>query len=295
MLQSRRDVLSKAVLAAAALPMSAIVARAADAPKELIIPSAPTPGADRWKGLKVGVASYSFRKLPLDQTIAGIKRVDLHYVSIKDFHLPLKSTPEERKAVAQQFRDAGIEPISCGVITIKDEASARNAFEYARDIGAPTIVCHPEPAILPVIDKLVKEFDLKIAIHNHGPEAPHFKSPYDAWELIQQYDPRVGLCIDVGHTARAKVDPVEAMKKCKARLYDCHFKDIVSLGAKNAHVAEVEVGRGVLDIRGMLVALLEDKYAGHVGFEHEKTAENPLPGLAESVGYTKGVISCIGV
>ena len=259
----------------------------------LVVPATQPGGPDRWKGLKVGVASYSFRKLPLEQTIAGIKRVDLHYVSIKDMHLKLGSTPQERKDVARQFLDAGITPISCGVITIKDEPSARQAFEYARDLGVPTIVCNPDPTSLPLLDKLVKEFDLRIAIHNHGPEAPHFKSPYDVMNLVGNLDPRVGLCIDVGHTARAGVDPVEAITACKARLYDCHFKDINALRAKNAGAAEVEVGRGLLDIRGMLSALLKTGFTGHVGFEHEKTAENPLPGLAESVGYTKGVLSCV--
>ncbi|HWE03800.1 MAG TPA: sugar phosphate isomerase/epimerase [Tepidisphaeraceae bacterium] len=294
MFQSRRDLLKTAAFAAAAIPFAGNFAGGADAPKELIAPASPVVAAkDPWKGLKVGVASYTFRKLPLDQTITAIKRVDLHYVSIKEMHLPLKSSVEERKRVAQEFRDAGIIPISCGVITIKDETSARAAFEYARDIAVPTIVCNPDPAALSILDKLVKEFDIKIAIHNHGPEAEHFKSPYDTWEAIEPFDPRVGLCIDVGHTARAKVDPAESMHKCKARLYDCHFKDIVSRDAKSAGTAEVEVGRGILDIRGMLTALLEIQYAGHVGFEHEKTAENPLPGLAESVGFTKGVMSCI--
>ena len=159
--------------------------------------------------------------------------------------------------------------------------------------GGATFVVFPELAVLPTLDKLVKEFDIKIAIHNHGPEAKMFKSPYEAMDAIAAFDPRVGLCIDVGHTARAGVDPAEPMRKCKDRFHDCHFKDINSVHAKSAGTAELEVGRGVLDIKGMLAAMLEVKYAGHVGFEHEKTAENPLPGLAEGVGYTKGVLSCV--
>jgi sugar phosphate isomerase/epimerase len=294
MLQTRRDMLKSAALAAAAIPTIGACSRAAEAPKELVAPAAPgTPGADRWKGLKAGVASYSLRGMTLEAAIVAIKRVDLHYVSIKDKHLKLNSTTDERKQVAQQFRDAGINPISCGVITIKDEAAARVAFEYARDIGVPTIVAAPEPATFPVLDKLVKEFDIKIAIHNHGPEAKIFKTPSEVWDAVQAFDARIGLCIDVGHTARAGENPADAIRKCKARLYDCHFKDIVSPHEKSAR-AEVEIGRGVLDIRGMLQALLEAQYAGHLGFEHEKTAENPLPGLAESIGYTKGVLSGIG-
>ncbi|HSU65701.1 MAG TPA: sugar phosphate isomerase/epimerase, partial [Tepidisphaeraceae bacterium] len=242
------------------------------------------------RGLKVGVATYSFRKQPLDECIKGIQRVDLHYCSIKDFHLPINSTKEQRQEVSKKFRDAGITPLSCGNITLKnDEAKCRQAFEYVRDVGAPTMVCAPDPDALPLLDKLVKEYDLKLAIHNHGPESPHFKSPMDVWPAIQQFDSRIGLCIDVGHTARAGTDPAHAMLTCKTRLYDCHFKDVSDLHGKSSKV-EVEVGRGVLDVRSMLRALLEIGFAGHVGFEFEKNPENPLPGLAESVGYTKGVL-----
>ena len=254
-------------------------------------PAAPAPSSpsDPWRGLKVGIATYSFRKLPLDACIKGIQRVDLHYCSIKDAHLSLKSTTEQRKEAGQKFRDAGITPLSCGNITIKNEAMARQAFEYARDIGLPTIVCAPDPSTLPMLDKMVKEFDIKLAIHNHGPEDPHFKSPTEVWEAIQNVDPRIGLCIDVGHTFRAGEDPAEAIKKYKSRLYDCHFKDVSDAHGKSAR-SEVEVGRGVMDIPAMLKSLLEINYAGHLGFEHEKTPEDPIPGVAESVGYTKGVL-----
>lgn len=280
---SRRSFLKAGTIAAVtALPLSAC----AQQPSASSARPAPS---DPWRGLKVGVATYSFRKLPLDACIQAIQRVDLHYCSIKDAHLPLKSTTEQRKQVSQAFRDAGITPLSCGNITIKNEQMARQAFEYARDIGVPTIVCAPDPQTLPMLDKMVKEFDIKLAIHNHGPEAPHFKTPTEVWEAIQTVDPRIGLCIDVGHTFRGGDDPAADIRKYKSRMYDCHFKDVSDRHGKNARV-EVEVGRGVMDIPGILAALLEVKFAGHVGFEHEKTPESPLPGLAESVGYTKGVL-----
>ncbi|HEY2585325.1 MAG TPA: sugar phosphate isomerase/epimerase [Tepidisphaeraceae bacterium] len=279
---SRRSFLKAGTIAAVtALPLSACAQ-----PVERPVPAAP---ADPWRGLKVGVATYSFRKIPLDATIQGIQRVDLHYCSIKEAHLPLNSTTEQRKQVSQAFRDARITPLSCGNITIRNEAMARQAFEYARDIGVPTIVCAPDPDTLPMLDKMVKEFDIKLAIHNHGPEAPHFKTPTEVWEAIQTVDPRIGLCIDVGHTFRGGDDPAADIRKYKSRFYDCHMKDVSDRRGKSARV-EVEVGRGVMDIPGILAALLEVKFAGHVGFEHEKTAESPLPGLAESVGYTKGVL-----
>jgi sugar phosphate isomerase/epimerase len=216
--------------------------------------------------------------------------VGLAYVSIKDAHLSLNSSPEERRAVAQRFRDAGITPLSCGNISMKnDEADIRRAFEYARDIGLPTIVCSPHPDSLATVERVVKEFDIRIAIHNHGP-GDRFASPYDAWRAVQPYDKRLGLCIDVGHTARAGVDPARAIRDCRERLYDLHFKDIDRLAPD---ASEVEVGRGVLDKRAMLQALLAVRYSHLMSFEHEKDPDDPIPGVAESIGYARGVLSQI--
>jgi sugar phosphate isomerase/epimerase len=134
----------------------------------------------------------------------------------------------------------------------------------------------------------VKEFDIKLAIHNHGPEDKRFPSPYDAMKLIEKLDERIGLCIDVGHTARAKVDPAEAIRKCGPRVFDIHIKDINTTFPTGK---AVEQGRGVLDTKGMLKALLDIKFQGHVGIEYEKDENDVLPGLAESVGYMRGVMA----
>jgi sugar phosphate isomerase/epimerase len=277
-LLSRRDLLSAGGVALLAAPL--VIARAA----------APGPGAaDPWRGLKVGVASYTFRELPLEGVIRGIRRVGLRHVSIKDVHLPLRSSREERRAVAQRFRDAGITPLSCGVITLSnEEARVRQAFEYARDLSVPAIVAAPDPASLPLVERFAKEFDIRIAIHNHGPGDRHFPTPDDVWAAVQPLDARVGLCIDVGHTARAGADPAAAIRKCAARLYDLHLKD-ESHAAPDG--APMECGRGVLDLRAIFQELLEIRYAHHVGVEYEKDASDPLPGLAESVGYVKGLLA----
>jgi len=250
----------------------------------------PAEGAsDPWQGLKVGIATYTFSKLPLEAAIQAIRRVGVGYASIKDAHLSLKSNAEQRRAVAAKFKAAGITPLSCGVITLSDdEAEIRNAFEYARDAGLPTIVGKPTRKSLPVLDRMVKEFDIKFAIHNHGPEDKVWPSPYDAWEAIQPFDPRIGVCIDVGHTARAGVDPSEAIRKCSARLHDLHIKDIE---APSGRSRPVEVGRGILDVPGMLRALLEIKYAHHVGLEFEKDLNDPVPGSAESIGNIRGTLA----
>jgi sugar phosphate isomerase/epimerase len=268
-----------AIAGAASVPLGAISSP---------VLAADEPPADPWRGLKMGIASYSFRGLKLEDCIKAIQRLDLHYVSIKDIHLKLTSSTLERKLVAQKFRDVGITPLSCGVIYYKnDEAQVRNIFEYARDIGVPTIVAGPDPDALDLTDKFVKEFDIRIAIHNHGPTDKHYRTPTDTWNAVKDHDPRIGLCMDVGHTARVGADPAQDIRRYKDRLYDMHWKDV---NEKSPKGKEVEVGRGVLDIPGMLHAVLDIKYAGHLGLEHEKDAKDPIPGAAESIGYTKGLL-----
>ncbi len=247
---------------------------------------------DPWKGLKVGVATYTLRELPIEDTIKAVKRVGLKYVSIKNVknHIDLSHSTEERKQRAQMFRDAGITPLSVGNVSMKNgEAEIRTAFEYARDIGVTTIVCAPSHDAIPILDKMVKEFDIRLAIHNHGPEDKgYFPSPYDVMRAVEKFDKRIGLCIDVGHTARAGVDPAESLINCQERLYDVHMKDISAMGDKNT---PIEAGRGILDSKAILAALLKIKYQGLVGFEYEKDGKDPVPGLAESIGYNKGLLA----
>jgi sugar phosphate isomerase/epimerase len=253
--------------------------------------AAPEQG-DPWRGLKVGVATYTLRELPIEQAIEAVKRVGLQYVSIKNVknHIDPSHPADERKRRVQMFRDAGLMPLSIGNVSMRSgEADIRRAFEFARDIGVPTIVCAPSLESIPFLDKMVKEFDIKVAIHNHGPEDKgFFPSPYDAMRAVEKFDERLGLCIDVGHTARAGVDPAESILKCQERLYDLHMKDISALGNRNT---PIEGGRGILDSKSILAALLKIKYQGLVGFEYEKDAKDPVPGLAESVGYVKGLLA----
>ena len=248
--------------------------------------------ADPWKGLRVGVATYSLRELPIEDAIKAVNRVGLKYVSIKNVknHIDLSHSTEERKRRAQMFRDAGITPLSVGNVSMRTgEANIRTAFEYARDIGVSTIVCAPSHDAIPILDKMVKEFDIKLAIHNHGPEDKgFFPSPFDVMRAVEKFDKRIGLCIDVGHTARAGVDPADSLIQCQERLYDVHMKDISAMGDKNT---PIEAGRGILDSKAILAALLKIKFQGLVGFEYEKDGKDPIPGLAESIGYNKGLLA----
>ena len=241
-----------------------------------------------WRDFKVGIASYTFRKMSVDDTIKSLQKLGLNYISIKDFHLSLTSSLEERKAVIEKFKNAGITPLSCGNITMENnEQNIRRAFQYAKDCNIPTIVCSPHPDSMPILDKMVKEFDIKLAIHNHGPEDKRFPSPYDVWKAVKEYDKRIGLCIDVGHTARAKVDPAESILKCKDRLYDLHFKDI---NTTEPNGTTIQAGRGVLDLSSIIRALIKIQFSYLLSIEYERSPDDPFPEVAETVGYAKGLL-----
>lgn len=279
---SRRDALKLGVLAAAGLPALHSASAADSHPV--------TPFVRRALRLKLGVASYSLGKLSVEQVIESLKQLEISYVSLYKSHAPWGGSAEECRAVAQKFKDAGITITGTGVIELpNDETVVRLAFDNARAAGLPAMMCKPALDAFPLLEKFVKEYDIRLAIHNHGPEDKTYPTPAEAWKVIQPYDKRIGICIDVGHAARAGQDPIAAIRLCRERLYDIHLKDsIAPVGAMKD--VPVEVGRGNLNICGILAALVEIKYPHIVAFEYEKRDADKLAGLAESVGYVRGVL-----
>ena len=243
---------------------------------------------DPLRGLKIGVATYTLHRFSTDVALTTLQKLGIGYCSLKDAHLPRKASPEELKAIVARFQAAGVTTLSVGNIGLKnDEADARSAFEYARNAGISTMVCAPPVDALPLLDRLVKEYDIKLAIHNHGPEDKQFPTPYDVYKRVRTLDPRLGLCVDVGHCARGGANPAKAILDCRDRVFDIHLKDISTV-APNGKA--IEVGRGALDIPAILKALRKIKFQGNVGFEYEKDMNDPMLGLAESVGYVRGVL-----
>jgi sugar phosphate isomerase/epimerase len=239
--------------------------------------------------LKLGVASITLSNLPPEAVISELKQLDIHYVTLFKTHCPWAGTPEQCRSAAKKFTDAGITVTGSGVIDLpNDEPAVRKAFENASAAGLPAMDCRPALDAYPLVEKYVKQYDIRLAIHNHGPGDKFYPSPYDAWKVIQSLDPRIGLCIDVGHAWRAGTDPAEAIRKCHTRLYDIHLKD--SLAAPGAKDIPCEVGRGHMDIKGILAALIEVKYERTVAFEYEKRG-NPISGLAESVAYVRKLLT----
>jgi inosose dehydratase len=242
-------------------------------------------------GLKLGIASYTFRKFSLDQAVTMSKEAGAGYISLKDFHLPYKSTRAEREEARKKVESAGLVLISGGVIYMKNnEEEIRGFFDYAKDAGMPTIVCSPDVDALDTVEKMAKEYNIRIAIHNHGPGDKKYPSPMDVLRLVKDRDQLMGLCMDVGHTVRLGEDPVETIHQCAKRLYDFHIKDETEAAPKGK---PAEVGRGVIDIVGVLKALTQEHYSYHVGLEYEAKADDPMPGVLESFGYMRGVLAAI--
>jgi len=240
--------------------------------------------------LKLGLASYTLRNFKLDQTLAMTQRLGLKYIALKSVHLPLESSPAQIAEAAEKVKKAGLELYGGGVIYMKDEAEVNRAFDYARAAGMKVIIGAPVPELLALVNQKVQQYDIKVAIHNHGPGDKNYPTPSGVYERIKDLDNRIGLCNDIGHTIRAGEDPSVSAEKFAARLLDVHIKDESAATAKGQ---AVEVGRGMIDIPKFLRTLSKINYNGVVAFEYEKDADDPLPGLAESVGYVRGVLASI--
>jgi inosose dehydratase len=272
-----------------------ILAAISSVRSSLLAQSPSDSGASREKEKKafsfeLGMASYTFRAFPLDQTIAMTRRVALETLSLKDAHLPLTSSDQQIETALSKIKAAGLTVDSCGVIYMRTEQEIAPAFAYARKLGARTIIGAPDPPLLAAVERLVQETGIALAIHNHGPTDKNYPSPQSAYNALARMDKRMGLCIDVGHTLRLGLDPVEQFTQCFDRVLDVHLKDISAPGREGK---DVEVGRGSMDVVRFLREAVQRKYAGTLHFEFEKDQSDPLPGVAESVGYARGVLAAI--
>ena len=279
---SRRDFVRSSALVAAAL---------ATPSKVFALP--PTPlSAD--EPIRLGLASYTFRNFNRAQMIGFMKQLNVFALNAKDVkdHLPMD--PQEESAALADYAAAGIIMHAAGAIYFpKDEdADIRTKFEYCKRARIGVIVAgDPAPETLPRIEKFVKEYDIRIAIHNHGPEDKLWRSPLDLLKAVKEMDPRMGCCIDVGHTARAGADVVQAIHETGPRLFNIHMKDLTNFESKESQVA---VGDGVVPVRKMFEALIATKYQGFVDLEYEIHPEDPMPGVIASFAYMRGVLVGMG-
>lgn len=239
---------------------------------------------------ELGLASYSFRKFSVDQMIQWCKKAEIQKVTLKEFHLPLKSTDEECAAMAKKFKDAGMEIYSCGVVYMGSKADVDNAFRYAKALGCVSIVGVPKWELLPYTEEKVKEYDILMAIHNHGPGDQLYPTTKSVWDRVKDMDPRMGIALDTGHTIRAGEDPIQAVREYKDRVFDFHIKDMTEWSAKGRGVI---CGHGSMDLLGLMRVLIEVGYDRVCPFEYEIDENDPLPGFMESLGYVRGLLAAI--
>lgn len=247
----------------------------------------PQPAPETNELFKLGLAGYTFHKFDLQTTLETMQRCDVHYLCIKDFHLPVASTDEEIAAFHKKCAEYGVEGYAVGPLYMKSEAEIDKYFDYAKRVGVTTIVGVPEYDLLPYVDKKVKEYDFKYAIHLHGPDIDKFPDADDVWEHTKDLDPRIGMCLDIGHDTRNGKNPVADLKKYHTRVFDMHLKDVT--GATKLGYS-VEVGRGIIDFPALVKMMRKVKYTGVISLEHERNMDNPFMGIAESIGYFRAVV-----
>ena len=244
-------------------------------------------------GVKLGVASYSLRKFPREKALEMIKALRTPYVNFKSVHLEYNLSADELARVRREVEAAGFQITGGGTITFETDTDdgVKKYFEYARAAGMPVMVSTCAPAVLPRVEKFAKQYDIKVAIHNHGPEDKHYPSPYDVLKHVKTMDRRMGLCIDVGHTVRTGVDVVKSIADAGARLHDMHAKDLRDLKDKGSQVI---VGEGQIPFPEIFRQLQAMRYQGFVNLEYEIDADDPLPGMQRSFAYMRGVLAGLG-
>jgi len=244
------------------LRSGALTAALASSPA-LRLPAQANLNAAARRPIELGIASYTFRNFDRAKVIEFMKELKLTYLNAKDVkdHLPM-SPPEATQQAVADYTANGLKLTAVGAVYFpkNDDEDIRSKFDYAKRAGVSVIVAgDPTMETLPRIEKFVQEYDIRFAIHNHGPEDKLWPSPMDVLKGVGNMDPRMGCCIDVGHCARAGTDVVEAIRAAGPRLFDVHMKDLTDFHSKESQVA---VGDGIMPVRGIFEALNAIRYKG---------------------------------
>src|SRR5215471_8764556 len=248
-------------------------------------------------GIKLGIATYSLRNFDRTTAIEMLKKLKVKYISIKDIHLKLTESPEELKQHRGEFDTAGLVVTSGGNVDMTKGTSVetlRPQFEYAKNAGLPMMVCAPTKENIKFVEALVKEYNIRIAIHNHGPEDKHFPTPESVLEVVRNLDKRCGLCMDIGHSARTGADIVKAAANAGDRLFDMHVKDLSDPTRKDLATgvpSQVDIGDGKLPFPALFKQLKKMGYQGCVNMEYEINEKDPIVGMQRSLSYMRGVLA----
>ncbi len=253
-------------------------------------------------GIKLGIATYTFREFDRADTIAFIRKLQVPWVSVKQmgvrgkYHWDMKAPAAEQAQAKKDFQDAGLKVMSAGNTDMKELTAdgLRPLFEWAKAGGVPMLVAAPVHENIGVIEQLIKQYDIKVAIHNHGPEDKNFPTPESVLEVVKGRDPRFGLCMDVGHSARTGTDVVKAIAEAGSRLLDMHVKDLAQFKDtpdKQAKNSQCDVGEGIMPFPQIFKQLKKMNYQGCVNLEYEINGKDPMVGVQKSFSYMRGVLA----
>ena len=234
-------------------------------------------------------SGFSGGSVSRGQAINIIKDLGITYINVKSVHMDYELSERRLAAARMDFERAGLEIVSGGNINLRkdDDDDVHYHFKYAKKAGIPVMVCAPTHKNLPIVEKYAIRYDIKVAIHNHGPEDEYYPAPSDVMKRVKNMDPRMGLCVDIGHTVRTGADIPEEIEAAKDRIYDFHVKDLTSFTDRRS---QEDVGEGKMPVAAIFRLLKKNRYQGVVGLEYEINANAPQLGMAKSFSYMRGVL-----
>lgn len=274
----RRDFLTASVLAAPILRADTVEA-----------------SRKRFGGFDMGIQGHSLREFPIEKAIEMIANdLKLHWVEFSRAHLPLQPRDRGRYAgpavsaeriqeVKGLLRKHRLASTAHGVNSFSGDAAAnRKVFELAKVLGVRNLSAAPTPDAFDNLERLVAEFDIRIAIHNHGPRSG-FPTSADLARALDSRHPHIGVCLDTGHILRSGEDPVKAAQTLKGRIFGVHLKDVAEMKEKTESVV---LGKGHLDVTGIFRALRKAEFPadGALSLEYESDPKDPLPSIQECLG-----------
>lgn len=248
-----------------------------------------TAWAAAGKRFQLGIQLYSLRGYSRDEALRHAKDLGFEQVEFYGGMLPIDASADQIAEVQQQVSELGLSISAHGVNGFGTDAAAnRKIFEFASAIGIPTITADPHPDSFDNLDELVDEFDIRIAIHNHGPRH-RYNKVVDVLNAIEGHDRRIGACADLGHYIRSGEQPVDVIRALKGRLYGVHLKDFAEMKDRTEGVI---LGKGHLDVEGVFFAMREAEFPadGALSLEYEENPDNPLDEIRQCVAVAEAAL-----
>ena len=260
--------------------------------------AAPIPDAAFKDGLAIGCQAYSFKEFSAFEAIAKTKEAG---GTIIEFYPGQKLRPDSPagdvvshnssdavvKTLLNECKRQGIFPVNYGVVKANDAAEIRKIMEFAKKMGFYS-VCTESTELVAEWEKAVKEFDIKVAFHEHGGSMsnPNYKvwHPLYILGVVESRDPRIGACADLGHWCTSNLKPIDCLRILNGHIISVHLKDKSEFGEKGV---VVPAGKGVVDVAACVAELKKQNFKGHVSIEHENDWMDSVPKIKESVVFTR--------